>query len=81
MTTPIGKFIRKAKVGKRARESIAKQLGFSDKEVLKYLKRRHLWEGIFYPGDKTEDCLNLAIRLENYTNRPQVSNQTKCEGV
>jgi hypothetical protein len=77
MTTPIGKFIRKAKVGKRARKSIAKQLGFSYQEILKYLKRRHLWEGIFYPGDKTEDCLKLSIRLENYTNRPQVIKPNK----
>jgi hypothetical protein len=77
MTTPIGKFIRKAKVGKRARKYMAKQLEFSEKEVLKYLKRRNLWEGIFYPGDKTEDCFKLAIRLENYTHRPQVIKPNK----
>jgi len=77
MTTPIGKFIRKAKVGKRARKSMAKQLGFSEKQVLRYLKRRHLWEGLFAPGEKIEDCLKLAIRLENKTHRPQVIKPNK----
>ena len=61
------KFERGGKLGRRARAMLAKKIGCSDDELLRYLKKRHLIGVIFNPMQDITENIAHGVRIANAT--------------
>lgn len=68
----IKKFANGSKIGVRARKELARELGCSDRQLLVYLKRKHLWSHFFSPSRKLIYGISDGIHAENSIKRPQI---------